>query len=339
MAFTLKIEFRGMIAFVPVNGGSSLMTLMVDARSGRQASDGHHIPPHVPVVKFDRRNVADPATLRRHEEGRQKVFYLGQQEMESEVDLTGLWFLDNQDLDLRYDGQDVNRVNRKVVLWDEEAQRRSLIPANGRGPATFFSRLPHLENVVSSASRVDPDCLVPKPKEGLLAGRFLINEGIVESLTPPTDQAGNPIPAQFRPLGSSLPATVLTQSSVGVGLSVEIQVPGKSATLVSTLFGDATSKAVLKLAPAKDQKTPVHLKVWNLPLADVFGLPSFDHSAIDLDRHFEMFYELSLRRPALHNRPVPHFGATQNNGGGHSHFSPGPIQLTTPFCPPAVFQG
>ncbi|HEX6902363.1 MAG TPA: hypothetical protein VF789_21775 [Thermoanaerobaculia bacterium] len=333
MAFTLKIEFQGLIGYVPTNGGKSLLALFVEGRKGRQTSDGHHIPAHVPVIQFARRNVADPGTLRNHEQGKQKVLYFGQQDMGAVDDLAGLWFLDNQDIELRYEGQD--REDQKLRIWDEET-RASFGQPNGRGPASFFSQLPHLDTIISSASRVDPDCLLPQPREGLLAARFTIREGVIESLTPPEELDGKLLSTQFRPIGTDLGGTVFTQTSIGSGALVEVKVPGDSVTLVSRLFGDEASKSVLKLAPVAGQTTPIHVKVRNLPLYDIFGLPNFEHPNLTEDRHFEIFYELSLRRPPLHKRPIPHFELAEQNGGGHVH--PGPIHLSTPWCPPAVFQ-
>lgn len=337
MSFTLKIEFQGLIGYVPTNGGKSLLALLVEARKGRQTSDGHHLPSHVPVVQFERRNVLNLEEIALHEpEDNQKFLYSGTAEIESEESLKGLWFLDNQDLEVRYEGED--RPDRKVLIWDEDTAGDPRLATGGRRRETFFSVLPHLENVSSSASRIDPDCLLPKPKEGLLSGRFTIRDGIVQALNPPR-VGEDPIRAQFRPLGSPVIDTVHMQDSIGKGVVLEMEIPGDSVTLFATKFGQTAAQPVLKLGPVPGETTPVAIQVWNLPLYDIFGLPSFGHSSATEDPHFELFYELCLRRPPLHNRPIPYFVGEQQNGNGHHDHGEGPVNLTTPWCPPAIFQG
>ena len=336
MPFTLRIDFQGMIGVVPINGGDSLQMLFVDGRKGCQVSDGDHIPPHFPVIRFERPNVADPKMLADHEEGLQKIMYTGEQELSSADDLVGYWFLDSQELELHYEGEPADN-QKKLLIWDEDTAHQANGNVNGRGPNQYFSRIPHLDLVQSPASRIDPDCLLPQPREGLIAARFKIRDGIVQSLDVFRDQLDQLVPITFRPLGSSLPDAVLTQPAISTGLQLEVQVPGESAILVSTAFGETVAKPVLKLAPVKGENV-VNVKIWNLPLTEIFGLPELDHQMGAEDKHFELFYELSLRRPPLHNRPVPHLTTSGNSMSMPGMGGP-PIHLQTPFCPPVVFQG
>lgn len=333
MSFNLKIKFQGLIGYVPTNGGKSLLALLVEARKGHQTSDGHHLPSHVPVIQFDRRNALNLQELARLDSNdNQKILYHGQGDMKSESELKGLWFLDDQDLELSYERE---RSDRKFQVWDEAMAHNAGVAEN---TLNFFSSLPHLENLASASSRVDPDCLLPNPKDGLVAGRFKIDDGIVQALNPPRDDGGNLIQVHFRPLGSEDKETVFTQQYIGHGMVLEIEVPGESVTLMAKKFDSTEAKAMLKLAPVEGESASLEIQVWNLPLYDIFGLPSFGHSSTTEDRHFELFYELCQRRPPLHKRPIPYFvSSTQNgNGGGHGHG--GPVMLTTPWCPPAVFQ-
>ena len=341
MSFKLQIDFQGLIAAVPVNGGESMQILLVESRNGRKTSDGDHVPPHYPVVRFDRRNVVDLEALRDHEQGKQKIIFLGSSDLTSEADLTGLWLLDSQDLEVRYDAAN-DQNNGMVTIWNKDLARGESRFA-GKSPDQYFSLVPHLEDISYSSSRVDPDCLRPNPTSGLIAARFKIKEGLVQAAQLERDQNGRSVPLDFRPFGADLRGTVFSQA-VSDGIQLEMEIPTDSATLVSTEFGSGEKLSVLKLAPFASQgTTPVRVQVWNLPLEDTLGLPRHSHGSSSADKHFELFYELSLQRPPLHLRPVPHLANGGNGGnggsGGHHDDEEDPIRITDIYCPPVAFQG
>ncbi len=346
MPFKLKLDFRGLIAVVPTDGGESLRILSVEARGGRQTSDGEHIPPHYPVVRFDRKNVADIDSLADHDEPGEKIVSLGPADA-LEPHLKGVWFLNGQDLEIQFAGQTVTRGS--LLIWDQALAQASIGNFTNKNPDQFFSLIPRLEEIAPSAARVDPDCLRRQPREGLVASRFTVREGFAQAIQLQRDkETGRVVPIDFRPISAPSNDTVVSKPA-SAGVQVEIDIPGDSVTVLATRFGADVPRPVLTLRPAEDQGgQPVVLEVWNLPLEDLLELPKSlgGHAHAGQDKHFELFYELCQQRPPLHKRPIPHFNVEGNgngNGTGHGGHGPNhglpPVRISDPFCPPVAFQG
>ena len=340
MSFTLKILFQGLIAAVPLNGGSSYQILSVDARNGQLTSDGDHIPSHYPVVRFPRKNVADFELFANQEDldDRQMVHFLGKWTASSLNSMDGIWFLDNQDLELSYERNEGS--TRQVLVWDEGSQNGANNLFAQKTPKQFFSLVPPIDLVSGAsfaAARVDPDCLRPAPEKGLIAARFKIDEGLLQA-TSVAERDGQVMSLDFRPVGSPRRETIITRS-ISSGIELEVNIPGDSVTFLATKFGSEEPMPILKLAPAADQGSdPITVQVQNLPIEEFFGMRHVMGSDHDVDKHFELFYELSMERPPLHRRPIPHF-ESNGNGNGTAPHGTHSIRASDIFCPPATFRG
>lgn len=329
MAFQLNINFQGLIALVPTDGGSHIDVLLVEGRREMMTSDGTCVPAHFPVLIFDRADLKEgqagslPAL---EENARSGVLYVTPPSDDGSAQVRGFWFLDQQQLDVVADPAGA-APPQPLVVWNAQTQSTTNGNHPGKDASTFLTLIPAINDLDGSAAAVDPDCLLPAPNKGLVAARFHIKEGFLQSLGVQKDESGQEVVVEFR--SSGLPAAAGNpRQRVSNGAQLQIQIPGDSATLYSTPFGGPRTPFLTFTPKGKSTLT---VEVQNLPIQDILRLKKTFDEPVDVDTHFEMFYELSARRPPMHSRPVPHLVPKAVADSG-------PVRIVDVFCPPAVFQ-
>ncbi|MDP9120554.1 MAG: hypothetical protein M3O15_04170 [Acidobacteriota bacterium] len=330
MSFQLNVIIEGMIAMVPLDKGR-VQLLMVEGRRDMMASDGSCIPKHFPVVRFDKRDLPPGSeaslanSLAAKDSSLQKALFASVPSRdEKSTTPYGYWFLDRQDLGFHYNSQD--KPARDLLLWDESTASAN---ANGHGGGedSYLSWIPRLAKIAPAAAVVDPDCLVGNPEKRLIAARLLLTEGSLMcaglSQNPAT---GDRLSVDFRPVGADASAAANGQH-VGTGFMFQLKVPSDAVCLTSKPWSGGQEATVLTLSPSDKRDTAVvEVSIWNLPLESIFELGLPQGVKMDMDVHFEMFYELSSRRPPLTDRPIPHL----QNQASKLH----PIRMSDLFCPP-----
>lgn len=328
MSFQLNINFQGLIALVPTDGGSHMDVLLVEGRREMMTSDGTCVPAHFPVLLFNQADLAAgqagqlPAL---EENARSGVLYITPPSADGSAQVRGFWFLDQQQLDVAADPPGV-APPQPLVVWNAQTQSTANGSHPGKDASTFLTLIPAITDLDGSAASVDPDCLMASPNKGLIAARFHLKEGFLQSLGIQKDESGKDVVVEFR--SSGLPAASGNpRQKVSNGAQLQLIIPGDSATIYSTAFG-GQREPILTLTPKG--KNTVTIEVQNLPIQDILRMKKTFDVPAEVDPHFEMFYELSQRRPPMHTRPIPHLATQAANSG--------PVRVVDVFCPPAVFQ-
>lgn len=317
MSFILRIYFLGLIAFVPNEEGDRMTALVVNVRDAYYATDGTRFPPHFPALLApagrcqgecieDLQNVAnhlfDRGTISSSPESlRQLKGFLGG---------GGAWAINGEEItiDLPTDPRET-RSGLKMVLDQRPSVRLSgaLPPSLPKTPSEGedFSWVAEIGQILPEAAQVDPDCLGNNEKD-LIAGRMRLTTGTAKTYR--LVQFKDLLPQfSFQPLVSSSKPAAYSQGLAEI-VAVDIPVSGCEVTLTARKIGSCETRS-MKLSPSDCNSGQVlEIALVNLP-DDLFrprGEQAHAHGEpSNVGTHFELFYELSDRRPSWRQRVVP----------------------------------
>ena len=327
MGFILRIYFIGLMAFVPSQDGKRMAVLLVDARSGYHASDGSYFPPHVPVVLARAASCKGSCDANLEQVARH-LFPAGPGASSEELVARlrralgggGALPIDDDDLAvLAPPNRAVAEQGLAVTGWRASSGlgrgAAGALPADAEQKASF-SWVPDIAQVVPEAGDVDPDCLAPQPRKGLVADRLVLDHGTLRTYRMAEfyqDLKGGVPSFVFRPLAPASAGAAAAPEGAPRGIAdwtvVDIPVGGCEVTLTARPFGGGAEKVRrMTLAPASCKPSEVvEIAVVNLPdqgMVQAMAAGGHDHPE-GIASHFEMYYELSKDRPALRQRLVP----------------------------------
>jgi hypothetical protein len=326
MTFILRIYLIGLVAFVPSDDGRHMAVLLVDARDGYHASDGSFFPPHSPVL-LARAGSCKGACLEDAEKAAPHLF-AGGPDVESSALVQrlkamllggGVWQIAQEDLAvLPPPHRDAPPRGLVVVGWQRlasPAANAKTLPADATEKAAF-SWVPEIAKVVPDAGEVDPDCLAPQPRKGLIAGRLSLSEGTLRTYRlaeffPQQGRGGVPS-FLFRPLAAGTPGSTRGVGGSPQGIAdwtvVDIPIEGCEVTLSAKPFGGAAARTMTLAPTACTPGQVVELALVNLPDQSARQAPQaaeHQYGPEGIASHFEVYYELADHRPAWRQRLVP----------------------------------
>jgi hypothetical protein len=364
MDFVLRIYLLGLIGFVPHSDEAKMTVLLLDAREPHYTSDGHTIGTHHPVVVARAggcegdclgeaealSNIVVPERTTPEPADRLAA-------LRDAVQRGGGWILDGSDLRLEGIGSGlVFHQGRTHEADSKSAEDRGLLP-DGALTLEDFDLVASLGRFSPEAGAVDSDVFARPPKKGLIVARFEVDRGKVKTLRPAAFGASLG-PLRFATAREHRPQVGRPETFAG---AVVLEIPVSAATiqLLERRLTGEPSRA-MRLSPLNVAGKPtVELLVANLPKESYDPQPPNPHASHDghgsqrawLDRHFELFYELSDHRPPVRQRPIPasHEAdsalrlplAKPNHGSplltALNLLDPKAVQTNIPLCIPAQY--
>jgi len=303
--FTLQIVLTGLIALVPSQDQKSMWILLPDARDDYYASDGMLMPKHRPLLVY-------PCKLR--------TGYAGKcQDDESDAAAVA----------------DLSRTFRPDALkgmgvWQLAGDTVTLAPKTAEGSLDLTKLMaapgPDMAKVMPGAESIDQDSTNPIPLKGLLAARLDILTGRIDmnDLVPYCNNRDY----TFKTLGAGT-AVNGNKSHLLKQVTIRMTVLDPNVTLKLFTFGDNMARASITLTPDASNLMTIFLSnqsecpKWQ---ANLCQDPRHTQDA----HHFELFYELSDKRPPQHLRPVPYNDTKCTYSAADAE--------DRPICPMAMFK-
>jgi hypothetical protein len=283
---TVRLIFYGLIAFAPesVDGQpDKLHALLVNATGPQYSSDGCAIPRHVPVLYVQAERCRD--------NGRVCSFAPTIEKPDQTV--SGGWRLDGQLLGIEVLSGSQRRPRQLRAAREKSAPGE--LPASSEQTESL-AWIPSIEKL-----SVDPDCL-GEARDCPIISRVTLNDGRAASChLAVTPELFELYPYELKPAGASSAAPIRQAMSDAVMVSLEIPRNAKVKITSSPLRAESGTRGRTRsivLEPGRGDA----IDVWvaNVPPRHDPGrdFPACHHSASDIDRHFELYYNLA-------NRPVP----------------------------------
>jgi hypothetical protein len=277
---TLHIFFAGLVAFVPSPDGRELTVLVPQAGHEHVLSDRSTLEPHRALLVARAGGCqADgaPGLCGAADAGIAKVLFAGEgakapEELESAILHGAAWGLDGVDLALP------SQVGG-LELHD-------------------FDQIADLDRIAPGNGGVDRPLLNPDPPAGKLAARLTLSSGRVSPYRL-VQIEGNAPALRFRDLKSGREAASGYSRPLATWVMAEIQIPGNFVELEVRPFGRGDRRKV-RLMP--DERGQVEIVVMNVVASRNGPLAKNEP-----DKHFELYYELTAKKPAF--RPVPYVPA------------------------------
>jgi hypothetical protein len=229
-----------------------------------------------------------------------------------------VWQIDNEDLSVLVPSRAPGGGGIKLAGPGASTSRgRSAksLPGNAT-EKEGFNWVPQIAQVVPEAGDVDPNCLAPHPRKGLIAGRLQLDQGTLKTYRLAefyADRTGGVPTFLFKPLAPSrsrsVPASRVPARGIADWTVVDIPVQGCEVKLSAHPFGNAGKARTITLAPeACKPGAVVEVALINLPdrsLLDTAEAGGHAHGPEGIASHFEIYYGLAGHRPPPQQRLVP----------------------------------
>jgi hypothetical protein len=300
---TVRLILYGLIAFVPNSKDSpaTVNALLVDARGPQYTSDGCRIPPHKPVIYAAAGQCsADgrPCTMSDKIERPQDT-------------LSGGWLLDRESLSIEVTSKGKKRTRKLVTAQQNALSEAGALPATP-AEATSLRWIPRMETLLPAQAgqqraEVDKDCL-GAARDCPVVARVALDDGLFGSCHLSATEQEMVVPFEFKSLGSSAPPAAVQALSDAVMAS--FQVPrGSQIRIVSR---DLSSQKIKRTIVLEDRGRDT-VDVW------IANIPSYHHRTLehaschdpDIDRHFELYYNLLPQPVPFSQRLTPSRAAVQ----------------------------
>ncbi|MFY9826966.1 MAG: hypothetical protein WAM82_36780 [Thermoanaerobaculia bacterium] len=303
MYITIRLIFFGLVAFAPHNN-DYMDVLVLDARGPQWASDGCDVPEHYPamLVAADKCR-KDKLHCDFSPELEQRLGYPTEvwERHEDKRELSGSWLLDKGEMTISF----IDGDGKQVILsgGPKYVRKRgdtcSHIPASAK-EAADFSWIPNPKPgsiVNSNCLKADGDCPI--------VASLRLYQGTVGTchLVETSDPNPQICPFEFSGLLGSGASGDIDPQAVADGVMVRFEVPLEYKLSLSAMSGG--KKFELQLGAGKDKSIDVFIV--NLP---VYGHKNEGCHGPKLDRHFELYYNVSQPDPSgmpirFDKRPIP----------------------------------
>ena len=265
--FDLIIRFSDMCAFVPSPDGNQMKVLFPRYSRPKLASDGNPIQAHFPVLAFAMKDLRKQKLINCPDPN-----YKTLRQGPNEEDL-GLWFLDNQDLEIK--------TASKTHIFQVMNSFYKYVPAMPDGPN-------------SGIRAVKTHCLLDdsaNPPQQFVKARMTLDCGNLSTKRVAKSQMGQEIQFQFAPPDSQDP-NQFTGPKFPVAIQLELVIPDvEYVEFKATRFCDPTDVESLALASSR-QDLIVEIK--NEPVEELLGLPwEYTREDTQQARDFEVYYQLA----------------------------------------------
>lgn len=308
---TLRLIFYGLIAFAPEPGGGQpekLHALLVDATGPQFSSDGCAIPRHEPVLYA--------RAARCWDNGRPCTFA---PDVERPIDVvSGGWRLDGQLLGVEVLPATGRRTRQLIAAREEDAP--GVLPSS-RQESESLAWIPSVEGLA-----VSRDCL-GEAKDCPIISRVTLDDGRVTSChLAVTPELFELYPYELKPLVQA--AAPQSRQAMSDVVMVSLEIPRDARVRITSRplrAGNGARGRVRKIVLQPGRRNTIDVWITNVPSHHEPGtdFPACHHTASDIDRHFELFYNLANRPVPYPERFVPHrVRDTTPRGDGGSALCP-----------------
>lgn len=300
MAFTLRVLFNGLCAYVPnTEEERGMRVLLIDGRAPGVASNGKGHVSHIPAIRF---NAADLDPDRR-----QPAFRYDYSSQDAEP--RGAWFLNGDDLELRVDGKPLPDGPLKV---------------RHEGTEEDFGLVPNVQQIYpeSEGLEVREECLdnqITRLADIGLVGRMRLQGGRVGAFAGGKDR-------------TYISSDEYTFTGVPTGhrqrmaacVYFETEVAGEAVEFHSRQRGHGPI-----FRPANGERLDILIE--NEPPMELMGSKPDEE---DLEYDFELVYNIAKNRPQELRIPIPAAAAMARAKAASREAG----ILSRPLCPPIVYQ-
>lgn len=316
MGFLLRIYFIGLVAFVPDPAGQKMTVLLVDARNRYIASDGEEVPVHYPLLLTSAKDCAGDCTGQ--ERTLADIIYPEALSPGERLDNLrralgggGGWALDLSELRivLPEPAQASSPPFRIAGLRDGPETGTGLPLPVGSSQPEDLDYVADLSEMAGRSLVVDP-VLLDGPERGRSVGLLRLAagtvkaqrlSGFVEEIVEFRFATASELKAG---LDLGMPARALADRVV-----VEIPIAGCSVRLEER-NAETAGRRTMELSPASCNDGVLEVAIVNLPkhafqLDDGHRRHEIPAAGPIIDRHFELYYELTQWPPPRNRRPVP----------------------------------
>ncbi|HEX4965032.1 MAG TPA: hypothetical protein VF173_29760 [Thermoanaerobaculia bacterium] len=313
MAFTFRIIFSGISAFVPdqpFHGKESpsqmtvlFPSVLVPRLPAKTFCDHDElerriVAPHYPMIQFEMKNL-------RTSKGLQSLFVREQSTGANSIERRGVGCLLNQDITVLPDGRPLSEG--KLTLIDGQ-------PVDPDNPTPdeeqYLFWLKNIGDVVGKPSKVGPRFLGPLSKDGDIATRIRFSTGRLRT-------AGlSDVKFELLPFGGD------AKIGLGAKLATRVALELEADEKVTLTFRDFESKdGVTKLVFVPSDADPdedVEIRLENLEPENLLGVPqqTGGEAAVLIDPDFAVYYEFVDGLGTDSQILVPHHAIEKEIDGG-----------------------
>lgn len=268
MAFTLRIEIEGLVAFVPNKAQNKVTVLLLNALTPAGMYGGMQVPYHFPVLRIKEPNFnahwSVPPDLSL--QNGSKVFFIAWEDIEIHPRF-------------HHSGSDLHIQN---------GRRPGSAEPTGKQEARDFSWVVEVAQLIPG-SECEPSLLVDSPPRNLLMGRMALDHGRIESAgVVKATGSGRNVIFEFYCEKSMQPPLLAQAMATGVVYTVHIDNDWVDLRLIR--FGDRHvlhgRERNVRVQQRRNLET-VTVRLRNLPLEELLGLPAFPGSGLD---HYGLLY-------------------------------------------------
>lgn len=312
MEIILRIYFIGLIAFVPSQDGSETTIILERARDRHQASDGHHIEPHLPLLlargdcqgdcRDNSRRIADfifspPGRPNTRASLRQ---------LDQALEGGGAWILD--DVELTLDIPTVTGDAPKPLTYslDKAGPPKSVtsaLPSNSI-EARDFAWIADMATIAPDAAVINPAILSSTPPQGLVAARLVLDQGTLSTYSL-LEVEGDIVQVAFQPTRADKAS--VPPRAFGNWMAFDISLSPEACELGVGISARPFAHGEQRRMTIKPECTPgsvVEVALINLP--PWYEARSESSQPSPYGPHFELFYKLAQQPPSEPSmRPVP----------------------------------
>lgn len=313
MDIILRIYFIGLIAFVPSQNGRETTVIVERARDGHIAADGHHVPPHMPLLLARGRCEGDCRTDPRRiaeflfELPGQPNTRASLRQLDSALEGGGAWILD--DVELVFDIPTAADSPRQPLAyeWPPAAdgppeQAKAALPAD-ENEARNFGWIASMRVLAPAAATIHPRVLAGDPSLGLVAARLVIDQGALLT-NRLVEIDGVVAPLAFQPVSLHMPVMLPRAFAQWITLDIPLSQAAcrKSIGVTARPLGSGQT-LTMKVTPECTPGSTVEMAIVNLPSWQAAHRSTITHPSSH-GSHFELFYKLAESLPACADRPV-----------------------------------
>lgn len=323
MSILVKIYFFGLIAFVERSDPHRLVALLPETSTPFVTSTGQTIPQHIPILvsRADRceGDCGTQATERvqiasalfpavRKPNATEQMNLLGKALRKG-----GSWKIEGLDIEFSNPDAAANSTATLTIVRDRDDERTG---PNPRRPSEIarrssFDRVPDLAHLGAKPLTVDPRLLESVVPPGILASRLALGEGTIKAfrLARFGDQVlpwrlENPITQSASPATDQMEAGA---EPMAVAVVAEIRIPSCSVKIDARPLASKGARRSMTLSSKDCENGEIEIAVLNLPSVHVGHVPSASPPELEMDHHFELYYELAECRPSRAERNIPTF--------------------------------
>jgi hypothetical protein len=328
MNVLLKIYFVGLIAFVERPDPHQMLALLVDAQQQNiAAASGERIPVHTPIL-VARADQCEGDCKPEHERIA-KALLPAPQVLESQDQIDQLqrvlgdgggWILDSLDVRFSVPNIQAKSFPQLTVLRSTPLSNPGIENRLPREAADFssFEWVPDLSKTQPTPLRINHRLLDDALPPGLVASRLTLEGGTVKVYRL-ADVGNRIVPWGLEVLPQNSPLETLNERTppgetraMAVAVVVEIPLSACSVKVDARNIDPKKAQRSMVLTSDNCEGGEIEIAVLNLPSAEhTMHSPSGNApppaSGIEIDRHFELYYELAECPPARAERPVPVF--------------------------------